>query len=169
MTGLGIRKTLRRNAWTVLDRLEGMLADEPAAPADVWDPRQVDDAPVSDRPPGEPVGARAAAPVEPKAQPQAQPEAQPEAKTEAPPNDEAPFTADELEVVLDEMVRPALHMDGGDMALVKIEGHNVYVRLVGACSTCPSSVITMKQGIQRLLEEEFPTWRGELIQVNDLI
>jgi len=40
----------------------------------------------------------------------------------------------------------------------------VRVTLVGACSTCPSSVVTMKMGIERLLEEEFPEFEA-LVQV----
>ncbi|MCB9746096.1 MAG: NifU family protein [Alphaproteobacteria bacterium] len=62
------------------------------------------------------------------------------------------------------MVRPALQADGGDIALIKIEGVDVYVKLVGSCSTCPSSIMTMKAGVEALFKEEFPGM-GELIQV----
>jgi len=70
-----------------------------------------------------------------------------------------------VQELLDEMVRPALQGDGGDIALVKIEGMDVYVRLVGACTTCPSSVMTMKMGVEALFKEEFPGF-GQLIQVD---
>ena len=66
-----------------------------------------------------------------------------------------PLTPEEVQEVLDEDVRPALQMDGGDIQLVKIEDNNIYVRLVGACSTCPSSVMTMRMGVENLLREEF--------------
>lgn len=70
-----------------------------------------------------------------------------------------------VQELLDEMVRPALQGDGGDIALVRIEGMDVYVRLVGACTTCPSSIMTMKMGVEALFKEEFPGF-GELIQVD---
>ena len=57
-------------------------------------------------------------------------------------------------------------MDGGDIELVKVEDENIYVRLVGACSTCPSSVMTMRMGVENLLREEFPSLK-ELIEVTD--
>ncbi|HCH66256.1 MAG: hypothetical protein CL927_09315 [Deltaproteobacteria bacterium] len=61
------------------------------------------------------------------------------------------------------MVRPALQGDGGDITLIKVEENDVHVRLTGACSTCPSSIMTMKMGVEALLREEFPHMR-ELIQ-----
>ncbi|RME21594.1 MAG: NifU family protein [Deltaproteobacteria bacterium] len=70
-----------------------------------------------------------------------------------------------VQEILDDMVRPALQGDGGDITLLRIEGPDVYVRLVGACSTCPSSIMTMKMGVEALLREEFPQMR-ELIQVD---
>ncbi|MCB9682745.1 MAG: NifU family protein [Alphaproteobacteria bacterium] len=75
------------------------------------------------------------------------------------------LTPENVEAVLDELVRPALNADGGDITLVAIEGSDVHVRLVGACNTCPSSVMTMKMGVERLLQEEFPDM-GDLIQVD---
>lgn len=84
--------------------------------------------------------------------------------------EDAPFEGPTLDTavvqeLLDEMVRPALQGDGGDIALVKIEGMDVHVRLVGACTTCPSSIMTMKMGVEALFKEEFPGF-GELIQVD---
>lgn len=76
------------------------------------------------------------------------------------------LTSEEVQEVLDDDVRPALQMDGGDIELVKVENDNIYVRLVGACSTCPSSVMTMRMGVENLLREEFPSLK-ELIEVND--
>ncbi len=76
----------------------------------------------------------------------------------------APMTYDEVWELLDEMVRPALQSDGGDITLVKVENNDVHVQLVGACSTCPSSIMTMKMGVEALLREEFPQMR-ELVQV----
>ena len=71
----------------------------------------------------------------------------------------------EVQELLDDMVRPALQADGGDIQLVKVDGMDVHVQLVGACTTCPSSIMTMKMGVEALFKEEFPGF-GELIQIN---
>ena len=63
------------------------------------------------------------------------------------------------------MVRPALQADGGDITLRAVVDGKVRVTLVGACSTCPSSIHTMKHGIERLIEEEFEDFRS-LVQVD---
>ncbi|MEC7986298.1 MAG: NifU family protein, partial [Myxococcota bacterium] len=77
-----------------------------------------------------------------------------------------PLSMEAVQEILDEDVRPALQMDGGDISLIKIEDNNIYVKLVGACSTCPSSVMTMRMGVENLLREEFPSM-NELIEVTD--
>lgn len=74
------------------------------------------------------------------------------------------MTPENVQEVLDDDVRPALQMDGGDIELIKVEDNNIYVRLVGACSTCPSSVMTMRMGVENLLREVFPSL-NELIEV----
>ena len=55
-----------------------------------------------------------------------------------------------------EMIRPALRRDGGDIQLVGIEGGIVKVRLIGACSGCPSSTYTLKLGVERQLKAMIP-------------
>ena len=75
------------------------------------------------------------------------------------------LTREVVWALFEDMVRPALQADGGDIELVKVDDNDVYVRLVGACRGCPSSTITMNQGIERLLREEFPQF-GHLIQVD---
>ncbi len=65
-------------------------------------------------------------------------------------------TREEIEKVLDE-VRPALRFDGGDVELVDITDDGVVlVRLVGACSGCGMSVLTLKAGIERAIKQKFP-------------
>ena len=59
----------------------------------------------------------------------------------------------EVEEVLNR-IRPSLHADGGDVELVDIKDGVVSVRLTGACSGCPLSTLTLKNGIERLLKEE---------------
>ena len=66
------------------------------------------------------------------------------------------FTFAQVEEVLDDMIRPALQNDGGDITLVEIKDNSIYVQLRGACGTCPSSTATMQFGVKNLLNEEFP-------------
>lgn len=68
---------------------------------------------------------------------------------------ELPLTAENVESVLDE-VRPYLMADGGNVALHEIDGNVVRLKLQGACGSCPSSVTTMKMGIERRLMEKIP-------------
>jgi len=58
--------------------------------------------------------------------------------------------------LLDEEIRPAIAQDGGDVSFESFEDGVVYLKLSGACGTCPSSVTTLKMGIERLLVEEIP-------------
>jgi Fe-S cluster biogenesis protein NfuA len=56
-----------------------------------------------------------------------------------------------VQAVLEE-IRPAIQMDGGDVELVDIEPDGrVIVRLLGACTGCAMSQMTLKQGIENLL------------------
>lgn len=65
-----------------------------------------------------------------------------------------------------EKIRPALHMDGGDVELVDVDEENgvVRVRLIGACGGCAMALMTLKMGIERTLMEEIPGVR-EVIAV----
>lgn len=65
---------------------------------------------------------------------------------------------DEVEAVL-ESIRPSLMADGGNVELVDIEDGVVKVRLVGACSSCSSSTMTLKMGIERALKKAIPMVR----------
>ena len=53
-------------------------------------------------------------------------------------------------------VRPYLMADGGNVEFVEIDGPVVYLRLAGACGSCPSSLTTMTMGIKRRLMERIP-------------
>ncbi len=73
-------------------------------------------------------------------------------------------TREDIEKVLDE-IRPALRFDGGDVELVDIqEDGTVLVRMLGACSGCGMSVLTLKAGIERALKQKFP----EIKEVKDV-
>jgi len=53
--------------------------------------------------------------------------------------------------VLDSKIRPAVARDGGDITFKSFEDGVVTVELKGSCSGCPSSIMTLKQGVQNLL------------------
>jgi Fe-S cluster biogenesis protein NfuA len=54
-----------------------------------------------------------------------------------------------------ELIRPALHADGGDIVLREVDEATgiVSVTLLGACGTCPSSTVTLKAGVERILRD----------------
>ena len=60
---------------------------------------------------------------------------------------------DRVEEIL-KQIRPSLQADGGDVELVNVEDGVVSVKLTGACSGCPMSTITLKNGIERILKEQ---------------
>ena len=63
---------------------------------------------------------------------------------------------EEVENALDE-VRPSIQADGGDVILDEITEDNVVkVKLVGACVGCPMSTMTLKQGVEKVLESNIP-------------
>ncbi len=54
-------------------------------------------------------------------------------------------------------IRPALQRDGGDVQLVDVTPEGVVkVKLVGACGTCPMSILTLKRGIEATLKQRLP-------------
>lgn len=55
-----------------------------------------------------------------------------------------------------EVIRPAIQMDGGDLALESVENGTVTVRLLGTCDGCPMSPVTLKQGVERVLKDRVP-------------
>lgn len=57
---------------------------------------------------------------------------------------------------LDAEIRPAVAMDGGDIAFEKYEDGYVFLKMHGACSGCPSSLMTLKMGVESRLKEILP-------------
>ena len=78
--------------------------------------------------------------------------------------DKSPFEVDEnlgeiekkIIKILDEKIRPAVAKDGGDIKFKKFKNGIVMVQLQGSCSGCPSSTMTLKQGVQNLLCHYLP-------------
>ena len=58
--------------------------------------------------------------------------------------------------ILDEKIRPAVAKDGGDIKFKEFKDGVVKVQLQGSCSGCPSSIMTLKQGVQNLLCHYLP-------------
>jgi Fe-S cluster biogenesis protein NfuA len=60
-----------------------------------------------------------------------------------------------IEQVL-EKVRVGLQKEGGDIELVDVRDTVVYVKLKGACGTCPMSMLTMKNWVESNIKKEIP-------------
>ncbi|CAJ1874653.1 unnamed protein product [Sphenostylis stenocarpa] len=76
------------------------------------------------------------------------------------------LTASNVDLVLED-VRPYLISDGGNVDVVSVEDGVVYLRLQGACESCPSSTTTMTMGIERVLKEKFGDAVKDIRQVYD--
>lgn len=64
-----------------------------------------------------------------------------------------------IKQILDDEVRPAVAMDGGDIVFHKYEDQVVYVYMQGSCSGCPSSMMTLKDGVEARLKASLPEIR----------
>ena len=62
--------------------------------------------------------------------------------------------------ILDEKISPAVAKEGGDIKFVEFNDGIVKVQLQGSCSGCPSSTMTLKQGVQNLLTHYLPEVKG---------
>ncbi|KAL0263844.1 UNVERIFIED_CONTAM: hypothetical protein PYX00_011145 [Menopon gallinae] len=72
----------------------------------------------------------------------------------------------EIKNLLEERIRPAVAMDGGDVVFKGFKDGKVYLKLLGACSGCPSSSITLKNGIENMLKYFIPEVK-EVIAVEE--
>jgi lysyl-tRNA synthetase class 2 len=74
-------------------------------------------------------------------------------------NDFSPATdtpeIEKIKAILEE-IRPYLQRDGGDCEFVSYEDKIVNLRLHGACGTCPSSLMTLRMGIENAIREQVP-------------
>tara|TARA_B100001123_G_C14984327_1_gene896955 strand:+ start:244 stop:801 length:558 start_codon:yes stop_codon:yes gene_type:complete len=67
---------------------------------------------------------------------------------------------DKINEILDTKIRPAVARDGGDITFKSFNNGIVTVELKGSCSGCPSSIMTLKQGVQNLLCHYVPEVKG---------
>uniref|UniRef100_UPI004047A85F NifU family protein n=1 Tax=Polaribacter sp. TaxID=1920175 RepID=UPI004047A85F len=77
-------------------------------------------------------------------------------------------TAADIVSILDEYIKPAVASDGGNIAFQSYDAESkiVSVILQGACSGCPSSTITLKNGIETMLKEMLPNQINEVVAIN---
>jgi Fe-S cluster biogenesis protein NfuA len=77
-----------------------------------------------------------------------------------PVSDAPPQTLSVIETgiirVLENEIRPAVAMDGGDISFSSYKDGVLKVHLRGSCHSCPSAVVTLKAGIENRLKQEFP-------------
>jgi len=69
---------------------------------------------------------------------------------------ESNVVVNKINEILDAKIRPAVARDGGDITFKSFKDGIVTVELKGSCSGCPSSVMTLKQGVQNLLCHYIP-------------
>jgi Fe-S cluster biogenesis protein NfuA len=67
-----------------------------------------------------------------------------------------------IKKILNEEIRPAVALDGGDIVFHKFENGIVYLSMQGSCSGCPSSTMTLKMGIEARLQNAIPSIREVL-------
>jgi Thioredoxin-like proteins and domains len=70
--------------------------------------------------------------------------------------DADPQMVETIKNILDDHVRPAVAMDGGDIIYRGFKEGVVYLELYGACSGCPSSTLTLKQGVETMIRRHCP-------------
>ena len=81
------------------------------------------------------------------------------APDEAPTFDEDPADAeiiDQIKELLETRVRPAVAQDGGDIVYCGYKDGKLYLGMQGACSGCPSSMVTLKRGVESLIKHYVP-------------
>jgi Fe-S cluster biogenesis protein NfuA len=66
-----------------------------------------------------------------------------------------------------EEIRPYIHSHGGSVEIVDVEEGDVRVRLAGACSGCTASAITLREGVERALQENVPGFRTLSVEEDD--
>ena len=72
------------------------------------------------------------------------------------PQSDEPDLEKRIKEILDEYVKPAVEQDGGAISFASFNDGVVKVNLQGACSGCPSSIVTLKAGIENLLIRMIP-------------
>ncbi len=69
------------------------------------------------------------------------------------------ITKEKVEEVLSK-IRTGLKSEGGDIELIELKDDIVYVKLKGACGTCPMSALTLKNWVESTMKKEIPEVRA---------
>lgn len=65
-----------------------------------------------------------------------------------------------IKELLDTRIRPTVQEDGGDIIFMGYDDGIVKLKMQGSCSSCPSSVVTLKNGVQNMLQFYIPEVLG---------
>ncbi|GBM44972.1 NFU1 iron-sulfur cluster scaffold, mitochondrial [Araneus ventricosus] len=84
--------------------------------------------------------------------------------TDFDPNDDE--TVQMIKELLETRIRPVVQEDGGDIIYMGFEDGIVKLKMQGACTSCPSSVVTLKSGVENMLQFYIPEVKG-VVQVTD--
>lgn len=84
------------------------------------------------------------------------------------PKENLDETSSKIVDILDEYIKPAVASDGGNIAFKSYDQNTQIVRVIlqGACSGCPSSTATLKNGIETMLKEMLPNQIKEVLAIN---
>ncbi|WP_299106881.1 NifU family protein [uncultured Tenacibaculum sp.] len=84
------------------------------------------------------------------------------------PKENLSDTETKIVEILDEYIKPAVASDGGNIAFQSYDESSKQVRVIlqGACSGCPSSTVTLKNGIETMLKEMLPNQISEVVAIN---
>tara|TARA_B100000287_G_scaffold316775_1_gene300390 strand:+ start:195 stop:449 length:255 start_codon:yes stop_codon:yes gene_type:complete len=69
-----------------------------------------------------------------------------------------------IDSLLEEQVRPGLAAHGGNVEVIDVDNNQVFLKLTGGCHGCSASSATLKQGIEKVIKQNFP----EIEEVIDL-
>ena len=61
-----------------------------------------------------------------------------------------------IDALLEEQVRPGLAAHGGNVEVIDVDNNQVFLKLTGGCHGCSASSATLKQGIEKVIKQNFP-------------
>ena len=71
-------------------------------------------------------------------------------------DDDDDDTVQMIKELLDTRIRPTVMEDGGDLIFINFKDGVVYLKMQGSCTSCPSSMVTLKNGVQNMLQFYIP-------------
>lgn len=71
-------------------------------------------------------------------------------------NEDDSETVQMIKELLDTRIRPTVQEDGGDIVFMGYEDGIVKLKMQGSCSSCPSSIVTLKNGVQNMMQFYIP-------------